>query len=53
MRLALQYCPYCGEQDLRPREETPRPQGAWECADCRSTFVVTPVAKAEPVRGPA
>ena len=24
MRLALQYCPYCGEQDLRPREETPR-----------------------------
>ena len=44
MRLALQYCPYCGEQDLRPREETPEtPPGAWECADCRSTFVVTPV----------
>ncbi|MFC5140624.1 Insertion element protein [Actinomycetospora rhizophila] len=40
MRLAVQYCPYCGEQDLRPREE---PAGAWECADCRSTFVITPV----------
>jgi ribosomal protein L37AE/L43A len=34
----VQYCPYCGEQDLRPREE---PTGAWQCADCRSTFVVT------------
>ncbi len=34
----VQYCPYCGEQDLRPRDE---PDGAWECADCRSTFVVT------------
>jgi ribosomal protein L37AE/L43A len=34
----VQYCPYCGEQDLRPREE---PAGAWQCADCRSTFVVT------------
>ncbi|MDD7919321.1 Insertion element protein [Actinomycetospora callitridis] len=52
MRLALQYCPYCGEQDLRPREETPEtPAGAWECADCRSTFVVTPVPA--PARGSA
>lgn len=34
----VQYCPYCGEQDLRPRES---PEDAWECADCRSTFVVT------------
>lgn len=48
MRLALQYCPYCGEQDLRPREE---PEGAWECADCRSTFVVTPAPA--PARGSA
>lgn len=40
MRLAVQYCPYCGEQDLRPREH---PENAWECADCRSTFVVTGV----------
>ena len=33
----VQYCPYCGEQDLRPE---PEPAGAWSCADCRSTFVV-------------
>ena len=39
----VQYCPYCGEQDLRPREEHAEVEltGAWECADCRSTFVVT------------
>ncbi|MDL5160128.1 Insertion element protein [Actinomycetospora termitidis] len=40
MRLAIQYCPYCGEQDLHPQES---PEGAWRCADCRSTFVVTGV----------
>ena len=39
----VQYCPYCGEQDLRPREEHAEAlTGAWQCADCRSTFVVTP-----------
>jgi transposase-like protein len=39
----VQYCPYCGEQDLRPREEHADEvlTGAWECADCRSTFVVS------------
>lgn len=31
------YCPYCGEEDLRPVEE---PHAAWRCADCRRTFVV-------------
>ncbi|MDQ3885510.1 MAG: Insertion element protein [Actinomycetota bacterium] len=31
------YCPYCGEEDLRPVEE---PQGAWCCADCRRVFLV-------------
>jgi ribosomal protein L37AE/L43A len=46
--LPLQYCPYCGEQDLHPRED---PEGAWECADCRSTFVVTAVPA--PARGSA
>lgn len=34
----VQYCPYCGEQDLRPE---PEPAGAWTCADCRVTFVVS------------
>lgn len=31
------YCPYCGEQDLRPAEDTP---AAWLCADCRRVFSV-------------
>ncbi|SDD91622.1 Insertion element protein [Actinokineospora iranica] len=32
------YCPYCGDEDLRPREE---PQAAWLCAGCRRVFTVT------------
>ncbi len=31
------YCPYCGEEDLRPVEE---PSGGWRCADCLRTFLV-------------
>ncbi|HEY0576596.1 MAG TPA: Insertion element protein [Pseudonocardia sp.] len=31
------YCPYCGEEDLRPVEE---PHGAWRCAGCLRTFAV-------------
>jgi len=31
------YCPYCGEEDLRPREE---PHGAWECRACARVFTV-------------
>jgi transposase-like protein len=31
------YCPYCGEEDLRPKEE---PHGAWLCASCRRVFAV-------------
>ena len=36
-RAAPYYCPYCGEEDLRPSEEGP---GAWECADCNRAFRV-------------
>lgn len=36
-RAAPFYCPYCGEEDLRPSEEGP---GAWECADCNRAFRV-------------
>jgi predicted RNA-binding Zn-ribbon protein involved in translation (DUF1610 family) len=32
------YCPYCGEEDLRPQEE---PTGAWLCTACRRVFSVT------------
>ncbi len=35
------YCPYCGEEDLRPVEQ---PHGAWHCAGCLRTFAVTLVA---------
>ena len=42
-RAVLFYCPYCGEEDLRPEEE---PHGAWRCADCRRVFVVRMVGVA-------
>ncbi|WP_020666237.1 hypothetical protein [Amycolatopsis nigrescens] len=31
------YCPYCGDEDLRPEEETPN---AWLCTACRRVFSV-------------
>jgi predicted RNA-binding Zn-ribbon protein involved in translation (DUF1610 family) len=31
------YCPYCGEEDLRPEAD---PLAAWRCADCQRVFVV-------------
>ena len=52
-RAAPFYCPYCGEEDLRPAERsaggtslgTERtekvPGAAWWCAGCLRTFVVT------------
>jgi len=29
------YCPYCGEEDLRPAGAAP---GEWYCPDCLRTF---------------
>ncbi len=29
------YCPYCGDEDLRPGEEG---HGTWECAACNRAF---------------
>ncbi|MFN2478748.1 MAG: Insertion element protein [Pseudonocardiaceae bacterium] len=40
------YCPYCGEEDLRPSEEPPT---AWRCADCQRVFVVRLVGLAAPI----
>ncbi|MDT3396420.1 hypothetical protein RKE29_07155 [Streptomyces sp. B1866] len=48
-RAAPFYCPYCGDEDLRPSEEAPRgtqtrgtePRGegaAWECRSCNRAF---------------
>ena len=34
-RAAPLYCPYCGEEDLRPHEAT---HGAWECRSCVRVF---------------
>ncbi|MGQ0774146.1 MAG: Insertion element protein [Pseudonocardiales bacterium] len=42
-RAAPFYCPYCGEEDLRPEEE---PHAAWRCADCLRVFVVRMVGLA-------
>ncbi|ANY05407.1 Insertion element protein [Pseudonocardia sp. HH130630-07] len=48
-RVALFYCPYCGEEDLRPSEAAaPLPGAAWWCADCLRTFVVTYVGTGVP-----
>ncbi|MEU7637917.1 MULTISPECIES: hypothetical protein [unclassified Streptomyces] len=39
-RAAPFYCPYCGDEDLRPsEEETSRGAGAaWECRACSRAF---------------
>jgi ribosomal protein L37AE/L43A len=34
--MAPHYCPYCGEQDLRPTPD----EGQWECRDCARVFAV-------------
>lgn len=31
------YCPYCGDEDLRPHEEG---HAAWECRSCARVFSV-------------
>ena len=36
-RSAPLYCPYCGEEDLRPHEAS---HGAWECHSCARVFTV-------------
>jgi transposase-like protein len=37
-RQAALYCPYCGEEDLRPSVEGGH--GAWECHACARVFAV-------------
>jgi hypothetical protein len=34
-RVSPHYCPYCGEEDLRPHAET---HGTWECRGCTRVF---------------
>jgi ribosomal protein L37AE/L43A len=32
------YCPYCGDEDLRPADDS---AGSWECGACRRAFTLT------------
>jgi ribosomal protein L37AE/L43A len=34
------YCPYCGEEDLRPHGEK---HGEWVCGSCRRAFALRSV----------
>jgi ribosomal protein L37AE/L43A len=36
-RVSPHYCPYCGEEDLRPHGET---HGTWECRACTRVFTL-------------
>ncbi|MGH3713288.1 MAG: hypothetical protein ACRDT4_07500 [Micromonosporaceae bacterium] len=36
-RMSPFYCPYCGDEDLRPSEVG---HGAWECRSCIRVFSV-------------
>jgi ribosomal protein L37AE/L43A len=31
------FCPFCGEEDLRPHEAT---HGAWHCTSCTRVFTL-------------
>jgi transposase-like protein len=38
-RAAPFYCPFCGEEDLRPYEGTPGTgHGTWHCRSCARAF---------------
>ncbi|WP_338895445.1 hypothetical protein WBG99_06770 [Streptomyces sp. TG1A-60] len=37
-RAAPFYCPYCGDEDLRPSEALEDSRGAWECGACNRAF---------------
>jgi len=40
-RIVPFHCPYCGEEDLRPREtEEGSTHGEWECRACLRAFSV-------------
>ena len=37
-RAAPFYCPYCGEESIRPFGELDDPHGQWRCESCRRAF---------------
>jgi len=36
------YCPFCGEEELRPHTDADRPEihGAWHCRPCTRVFTL-------------
>ena len=49
-RAAPAYCPYCGDEDLRPEEGGHR---RWSCRSCRRVFEVAFVGLLAPGTGRA
>jgi ribosomal protein L37AE/L43A len=44
-RAAPFYCPYCGDEDLRPFGEK---HGEWRCGSCRRVYALRYVGLARP-----
>ena len=42
------HCPYCGDEDLRPYDET---HGSWECRSCLRAFSLKMIAMIRPTHG--
>ncbi|OEV04324.1 hypothetical protein [Streptomyces oceani] len=40
-RAAPFYCPYCGEEELRPSEAQAPSGTPWECSGCQRAFTLT------------
>jgi transposase-like protein len=34
------YCPFCGEEDLRPHEDRGGARGGWHCRSCTRVFTL-------------
>ena len=44
-RAAPFYCPYCGDEDLRPLTDT---HGTWWCQSCRRAWSLTMIGTGTP-----
>ncbi|MFC5908596.1 hypothetical protein [Streptacidiphilus monticola] len=49
-RAAPFYCPYCGDEDLRPSETGGH--GSWECVSCRRAFALKFLGLLSPTASP-
>jgi ribosomal protein L37AE/L43A len=43
------YCPYCGDEDIRPHGEA---HGEWACGSCRRVFALRAVRPGSPAPRP-